>query len=170
MGLASIGSRSKFIIDQIIWMVVAGAIPIIIYRVIYGNWFLGKPVDPHLNDIKHITEPVMLVIPFIVLSIFCVFFIKEKRKLFSREIPNVILLLAGISFLVSVFPFSVSVEFGTSQANLNKTIGWSKDSNSSFDLSEEITMLLPVLMVLLYLLVIILMLYVAFKWGRAKSK
>lgn len=170
MGLASIGNRSKFIIDQMIWMVAAGTIPIIIYRVIYGNWIWGKPVDPHLNDIKYFTEPTMLIAPFIALSIYFVFFIKERRKSFSRKIPNIVLILAGISFLVSVFPFSVSLEFGTSQANLNKTIGWDKDSNSSFDLSEEMTMFLPVLMVLLYLLVIILMLYVVFKWGRAKGK
>lgn len=69
MSLVNKGSRGKYVLLQLVWMVAAGAIPFVIYGIVSGNWLLKKTIDIHVHDTKIIVEPFTLIPSSQILSV-----------------------------------------------------------------------------------------------------
>lgn len=159
------GKGGKNFIRDITWLIVALVTALLICRFILNLANTRDTLDIHIHDTYLIlaAEHVFIFL-FVVISFF-VFFILEALKKFSRTLPNILLLIAGI---VLIFFFGIA---STWLGSLNSwTIypplsgledGYTQEQGESLHYISRILLSLQILWVF-FLLVIVYM------WGRTR--
>ncbi len=158
------GGRTN-ILKDIISLTVAFVITLLICRIFLGLPTRESTLDIHIHDTYLIlaAEHVFIFL-FVVISFF-VFFILEALKKFSRTLPNILLLIAGI---VLILFFGLA---GTWLGSLNSWTIYPPLSGHGDGYPQELGVELNYfsrILLALQILWIFFLLVIAYMWGRQR--
>lgn len=161
----------KIVLIEIIWLIIA-----LILSILTGVWLFGsvfkETVDIHFYDSVFVVPPILVLLPFFILFVFLIFFFKELRNKFSKLLPNIVILIAGL-FLIYLVHY-VGKEFvRLSYMSRSWTVypplsGLGQEDDESYVEDKFLDGFLNTL-TLAQILITLALLYVAFRWGYSKT-
>ena len=163
-------SRQIFI--ELIWLTFSFGVTILLSLFLFGRKLLSDTIDIHLHDTYFVIEPFHVLLSTFFLITFFIYFIKELRKSFRRTLPNWILIIIGLTLVIS-FTFLIKIFSGILISG-----GWTLYPPLSAlgpdkipELTQEpVTKYLTNFLACLQVLILIMLVYATFRWGRQKSR
>lgn len=161
----------KPILTELLWLVIAFIVTMLICSLVF-YWGARGTLDLQMHDTYIVFSAATIIAPIFLLVAFVLYFIKESRKRFSRKIPNIILLIAGLSLIPALsFVIKTLIVLGTNY-------GWTAYPPLSMlpESGQEGPKLNPLaavaanVLTILQILVTIALLYVTFHWGRGAKQ
>lgn len=162
----------KPMLIELLWLTIAFIVAALICYLVFDWNARGAIVDPQMHDTYFVLSTVTIIPPVFLLVTFVLYFIKESRKRFSRKVPNIILLMAGLSLItILAFVNKALVVLGTNYGwtvypplSMVPQVGPEGPELNPF--AAVVTNVLTVLQIM----VTVALLYVAFHWGRGTKE
>jgi heme/copper-type cytochrome/quinol oxidase subunit 1 len=162
----------KPMLAELFWLTIAFIVTMLICSLVF-HWDNWGTLDLQMHDTYIVFSAATIIAPIFLLVTFVLYFIKESRKRFSRKVPNIILLIAGLGLIPALsFVLKALVVLGT---NYN---GWTAYPPLSM-LPEsgpegaELNLFAAVLtnvLIGLQIMVTGALLYAVFHWGRGTKE
>ncbi len=161
----------KPILTELLWLVIAFIVTLLICSLVF-YWDARGTLDLQMHDTYIVFSAATIIAPIFLLVTFLLYFIKESRKRFSRKVPNIILLITGLSLIPALsFVIKTFIVIGTNY-------GWTAYPPLSM-LPEsgpegaELNLFAAIatnVLIGLQIMVTIALLYVTFHWGGGERK
>lgn len=160
------------ILTELLWLATAFIVAALICSLVFHWDSLGR-LDLQMHDTYIVFSAATIIAPIFLLVTFVLYFIKESRKRFSRKVPNVILLIAGLSLIPALsFVIKALVVLTTNY------YGWTaypplsmlpESGPEGAELNLFAAVLTNVLIGLQFMVTVAL-LYAVFHWGRGTKE
>jgi len=157
----------KPILTELLWLVIAFIVTMLICSLVFHWDSLGR-LDLQMHDTYIVFSAATIIAPIFLLVTFVLYFLKESRKRFSRKVPIIILLIAGLSLIPALsFVIKTLIVLGTNY-------GWTAYPPLSM-LPEsgpdgaELNLFAAIatnVLIGLQIMVTVALLYAVFLWGR----
>lgn len=157
----------KPMLAELFWPTIAFIVTMLICSLVF-HWDNRSTLDLQMHDTYIVFSAATIIAPIFLLVTFVLYFIKESRKRFSRKVPNIILLMAGLGLIPALsFVIKALVVLGTNY-------GWTAYPPLSM-LPEsgpegaELNLFAAVLtnvLIGLQIVVTVALLYAVFHWGQ----
>lgn len=159
-------------LTELFWLAIALIVTALICYLLFDWDARGAIVDPLRSDTYFVISTGTVVPPIFLLVAFVLYFIKEIRRRFSRKVPNVILLIAGLSLITTLaFVNKALVVLGTNYGwtaypPLSMVLQSGPEGPELNPFAAVVTNVLTVLQIL----VTVALLYAVFHWGRGTKE
>ena len=158
----------RFILSELLWLLTSLILAIFTVFAFTGDFFPLNGMDISIHDTTIVVQAVMLSITIFLLINFIIYFIRIIRQSYKKVISNWIFIITGILLVLDITILGqLTLTVGVGQWNLNSAIGWGTDSDlaqtTDFDTANIVLMVLQIIL-------LGLLMFVAFKWGRNRSK
>jgi heme/copper-type cytochrome/quinol oxidase subunit 1 len=162
---------SRQILIEVIWLTISLVLTLLLSLFLFGKNFLNDTIDIHLHDTYFVIAPLHILLPIFCLVAFIVYFAKEFRNSFRRTLPNWILIIFGLTLVISLtFLIKTFSQFFTGGFTLypplsalgpDKIPELTQDPTAKFVTSFLTVMQIVVLLVLLFFV---------YRWGTQKQR
>lgn len=152
---------------ELFWLTIAFLVTILTSVLLLG-WDFRSTLDLQRSDTYIVFTASTIIAPLFFLVAFITYFIKEGRNKFSRTLPNIIMVISGLLFiLLLAFANREFIKFGTN-------CGWTaypplsaipEVQSGPVTLNPFADVMTKVL-TLIQIIVTIALLYATFHWGR----
>lgn len=154
------------LLKEVLWLALSMLLTALLAFLLFGNTFMSGTIDIHWADTYLVIAHLHILLPMFLIVTCIVFFIKESRHKFSRAISNWILLLAGLSLIITLsFLVKTFAAIFASFANDHTIGGTETDGLRPSPISPVINNSLVVIQVI----ITIMLLYVTFHWGKNRK-
>jgi len=158
-------------LTELIWLTVSLGLTILLAAFLFGWAFLKGDLDIHLHDTYFVFSSWLILTPLFLLVTFVLYFIKEKRKSFSRTLPNWLTIISGLTLVLTL---TLLIKQFSEFANV-LTGGWTiypplsalKDPEPELTKNPLVTIISNFLAVVQFI-VLTMLIYVAFRCGTQK--
>ena len=90
------------ILMEVLWLTVSLGITILIISMLFRWSFTNETIDIHLYENIYLVNKWHILIPLFLLVTFLIYFIKEFRPSFRRNLANTLLVIVGSTLVVSI--------------------------------------------------------------------
>ncbi len=161
-------SSFKPIAKEFLWLAACLLITLTICRFVFMWDESNATLDLHLHDTYFVFTAASIIIPLFLLVTFVLFFFKEIRLKFSRTLPNIIMISAGL-LLVTLFAYANKefIKMGISPRWTSYPPFSEVNANTYGPaILDQATILLTNSITVIQIVVTASLLYVTFCWGR----
>jgi len=95
-------NKIKPYLTELIWLTVSLALTMLLAAFLFGWTFLKGDLDIHLQDTYFVFSSWLILTPLFLLVTFVLYFIKERRKSFSRTLPNWLTIISGLTLVLTL--------------------------------------------------------------------
>jgi heme/copper-type cytochrome/quinol oxidase subunit 1 len=147
------------------------SLTILLASFLFGWTSLKGDLDIHLHDTYFVISSWLILIPLFFLVTFIIYFIKEFRKQFSRTFSNWLLIIAGVTLIISltflIQSFSQFLIGGFTLYPPLSALGPDKIPELTQDpVAKFITSFLTVIQIV----VLFMLLFFVYCWGTQKKR
>lgn len=160
----------KEILIEVLWLL----IPLVLtaafgLATITGTGFIYT-IDFHIHDTYLAFMPSKVLLPVFLLLTFIIYFVKESRHSYSRKLSNWILIIAGL-VLVIVLTFIIKnfAQFFPGEWSLYPPLSALGPDEIQEVTKDAVPDLFIKFLVGIQFMIIIMLLYVAYRWGRHRG-
>jgi hypothetical protein len=157
----------KPVLIQLLWLLMAGVAAMLLTGLIVNWQFSQSEIDIYFNDTYYVIDTWSFIFPLFLVLGLLIFLAKEFRNNFNRSLPNIIIIITGITliYFLSIahryFPvFEGWTIYPPLSAPEEKVVGGSEP-----DASDIIRYFLTGIQVI----VTLALLHVAYHWGKSKK-
>ena len=158
----------RTILAELLWLAIAFIAAALICYLPFDSDARGALLDLQMHDTYLVISRATIIPPVFLLLTFVLYFIKEIRKRFSREVPNTIVLVTGLLLIILLAFVNKSIII------IGTNYGWTAYPPLSMipELGPEGAELNPFAarlanaLTVLQIMVTVALLYVVFNWGR----
>ncbi len=158
------------IFEELLWITFSFGLTVLIASIFFGWSLLKGNLDLHLHDTYIVISGWIVLTPLFVLLTFTIYFIKEFRKSFGRTLSNWILIVIGLTIIISL---TFLIQF-ISQLLITGTLypPLSALSQDKVPVAKEIPVIgfVTNLLTIIQAVVLGMLLFVAYRWGAHKTK
>ena len=157
----------KPMLTELFWLAIAFIVTMLICSLVF-HWDARGTLDLQMHDTYIVFSAATIIAPIFLLVTFLLYFIKENRKRFSRKVPNVILLMAGLGLIPALsFVNNTLILLGTNYGwTAYPPLSMLPESGPEGAELNLFTAVLTNVLIGLQILVTVALLYVVFHWGR----
>ena len=163
---------SRLVLIELIWLSASLIFTFLLSLFLFGRNFLSDTIDIHLHDTMFVFVPFQIGLPIFFLVTLIVYFVKEFRHAFRRSLPNWILIIIGLALVIAL-------TYGIKMLSQLLHDGWTiypplsalgPDKVGGMPEEDVALEFIINFLSVIQVLVLIVLLYVAFKWGIQKGK
>lgn len=153
---------------ELLWLLGSLAFTLLLGFLVLGNSLFADTIDLHFHDTMYVIAASYIWIPLFFIVALLTYLIKESRHSFSRSLPNWILILTGIIFIIVLNFILRAFSQVFSQS-------WIADpsrpaSDSSVLIQDPWSGRLTTVISITQLLILVTLLFVVYRWGNQKQK
>lgn len=154
---------------ELLWLVSSSIFTLLLSFLFFGRQVINHTIDIAFYDTYFVIEPIYILLPIFLLIIFVIYFAKEYRNSFARQLPNWILIIDGIALVITltylIIQFSGITNTGWTLYPPLSALGPDKVQELAQDHGSQI---ISVILSILQIFVISLLIFAAYRWGNRK--
>jgi hypothetical protein len=93
---------SRQILTEVLWLTLSLVLTVLLSLFLFGSSFLASDLDLHLHDTYFIISKWFILTPLFLIVSFIIYFIRTFKQKFSKTLSNWILLISGLTLLISL--------------------------------------------------------------------
>lgn len=162
--------NSRHIFIEMIWLAVSIGVTCALLFLLFGKTILHNSTDIHIHD-TYFTVPAIYVIPPLFLLVtFLVFFIRAYRNSFRIAISNWVLLVSGVSLVITLTLLikSLSQTFTASWTVYPPLSALGPDKLPELR-QNPVPAFITNCLTVIQLLILAMLLFAVYRWGRYKK-
>lgn|GEM_PF-1604324 len=175
-------NKSKSFLIEFGWLLLSALITVLVLTLMFGKDAFQKNLGIDLHDTYFVTPSIPVYVTLFIIVGFIIYYIKEFRKKFSRKTQNLITIILGLLFLVSLTRISLVVSsfkgmeaaYKSQSQNESTAKGW-KVYPSLPNLKTPAPQsavsrytILEYLMILVLVIIASLLLKLGYDWGKSQ--
>ena len=156
------------ILMEVLWLTVSLGITILIISMLFRWSFTNETIDIHLYENIYLVNKWHILIPLFLLVTFLIYFIKEFRTSFRRNLANTLLVIVGSTLIVSITILTRAI----SQSFIT---GWTiypplsaLGPGDPVVAHDPATKAILNILIIVQILILLMLLIVAYSWGSKK--
>jgi len=157
-------NKLRSYLPELNWLIISAILAFVLTGLLFGWSSINNTVDLHLSDTYFVFPAWSILTPLLLLVIFILYFIKEKRKSFSRNAPGWILIISGVLLIISLAILTNQLSKGIGMMGFSTAA----DSGPRFIVNPIATLVVNLMLVLEFIS-LILVLYVVYRFAIQKK-
>lgn len=161
---------TRQILSELIWVAIAFGITILFISILF-NWSITEDtIDIHLHDTMLVIHCWHFLLPLCLLTTFIIYFFKEYRKSFSRVLPNLLLVVVGVIYVILSTVIIINATLmAIGGITLYPPLSTLKQDGPIITQNAATTFITTILTVI-QIVVLVMLLYATFRWGKSGLK
>ena len=157
------------VLGEVLWLALSLGLTLVIVSLLIRGSFGVETIDIYLHDVVYVINYWHVVLPIFLLVTFLIYFIKEFRKSFSRNLANMFLVIVGFTLVISVTLLTRTI----SQSFIT---GWTiypplsaLGQNDPVVAHDPATKFILNILTFVQVVILSILLLVVYRWGKIKS-
>jgi heme/copper-type cytochrome/quinol oxidase subunit 1 len=158
------------IIREILWLTVSLELTLLLSLFLFGRNFVSGTIDIHLHDTYFVITHFHILLPIFFLVTFMVYFVKELRNSFRRTLSNWILIIIGVAVIIALtFLIKTFFHFFTGGSTLYPPLSALGPDKVPELTQDPVAKFIINLFTVIQIIILMMLLFVAFRWGIQKQ-
>jgi heme/copper-type cytochrome/quinol oxidase subunit 1 len=163
--------NNKQFLLELLWLALSLGLTILLLSFLFGLSLSQNTIDIHLHDTMFVISRWHFFSPLFFLVIFIIYFIKEFRKSFSRTLPNLLLIIAGMTLVILLtFLIQTFSQFLTGGWTLYPPLSALGPDEVPEMTQDTVTKFITNFLTVIQIVVLLMLLFVTYRWGTQTRK
>lgn len=160
---------SRQVFNEVFWLALSLCLTIFIAVALFGRFFLSGVLDIHLHDTYFTIAPLNILLPIFFSVTFIVYFIKEFRQSFRRTLSNWILILIGLSLVITLtFLIKIFSQFFSVSWTLYPPLSALRPNKAPELAPNPVVKVITDFFMILQIIILTMIAYIAYRWGTQR--
>jgi len=153
---------------EVLWLAISVALTILIVSLLFSLSFTEETIDFHIYDKFYVMKNWHVILPIYLLVTFIIYFVKELRNSFSRNLPNLLLVFSGLAFVISVTMLTrvISQSF-VSGVTIYPPLS-ALEANDPVVTQDPKTEVILNFLAIIQFVVLFILVFVIYRWGKSR--